>query len=294
MPKKNDIEGKVLGRKVDYPSKYAPHLLVAVPRYLNRIQYNIHDHHLPFVGYDVWHAYELGFLTELGLPVIGVLKLVYPSDSHFLVESKSLKLYLNSFNMQRIGDSVKEGVEKILNIIKNDLCVLLNTDVDVSFFSEIKHFDLPFSDFSVLEEMNGAEAIQFCNFSDTPELLKIEHEGDYELKVATHLLRSNCKITHQPDWGSAFIKIRGHLKPNVLSLLEYIISFRNENHFHEEICEMLYKRLFDVYKPDELLVACIYTRRGGIDISPVRASDPDLLNISLCNASILTNKMLRQ
>jgi 7-cyano-7-deazaguanine reductase len=101
-------------------------------------------------------------------------------------------------------------------------------------------------------------------------------------------------VTHQPDWGSAFVHIEGKTLPEPTGLLEYIVSFRNENHFHEEICEMLYKRLWDRFQPEKLMVTCIYTRRGGIDICPSRASHPELLPANLTSSEKLSSKLLRQ
>nr|WP_321452308.1 NADPH-dependent 7-cyano-7-deazaguanine reductase QueF [uncultured Carboxylicivirga sp.] len=286
-------EDKFLGKQVAYPQQYAPEMLVAVPRQLNREQYDLQEDNLPFVGLDVWHAYELSFLTENGLPVTGLLKLVYPSDNEFLVESKSLKLYLNSFNMERYGSNPKEGIETVKQIIKKDLNQTLNTEVEVTFFDQQQTsspFD--FKEFELLESCEEASKISFTAFNEAPELLQSSTET--ELKAGSHLLRSNCKITNQPDWGSAYIYIKGEKTPDKMSLLKYLVSIRNENHFHEEICEMIYTRLWNLFKPDELMVACIYTRRGGIDICPVRASHSNLLKLELTNPEVLSLKLLRQ
>jgi 7-cyano-7-deazaguanine reductase len=286
-------EATFLGKQVNYPQHYAPEMLVAVPRFLNREQYQLLETDLPFVGFDAWHAYELSFLTERGLPVTGLLKFVYPATNPSLVESKSLKLYLNSFNMGRFGQTLAEGLEMVLATIKKDLSSLLQTDVQVSFFDTYPDpvlFD--FDAYELLEKQPEVETLHFQHYSETPELLQTSKPGN--LKACTHLLRSNCKITHQPDWGSAYIHLRGKTTPDKYSLLQYLVSIRNENHFHEEICEMIYKRLWDTYQPDELAVTCIYTRRGGIDICPSRASHPQLLPIHLGNNQTLTFKLLRQ
>lgn len=290
------IEGKLLGKQVSYPQKYAPEILVAVPRSINREMYNLNDHALPFIGVDVWHGWELSFLTQMGLPVAGVLKLVYPANSTFLVESKSLKLYLNAFNMERYGSTPKEGIAEVLSVIKNDLSQLLNCEIQASLFlnsPDVAPYD--FGAFTLLEDKNLIETINFTDFTEKPEIL-LSHstQKSGSMNVATHLLRSNCKITHQPDWGSAFIYIKSNHLPEETSLLKYLVSIRNENHFHEEICEMIYKRLYDIFTPDELMVTCIYTRRGGIDICPVRASHPHLIPDYLSNTDVLSRKLLRQ
>ncbi|MBS2210828.1 NADPH-dependent 7-cyano-7-deazaguanine reductase QueF [Carboxylicivirga mesophila] len=287
-------EGKFLGKQVDYPQNYAPEMLVAVPRHFNRTQYNLHEDSLPFIGVDVWHAYELSFLTNNGLPVTGLLKVVYSATSKNIVESKSFKLYLNSFNMHRFGNTMQEGLKEVLSLIKKDLSHLMDTDISLHFFrQDCAKTAYDFADYRVLENMVNADIIKFEHYNENPDLLKTSGIAG-ELNVASHLLRSNCKITNQPDWGTAYIHIKGQELPTGESLLQYIVSIRNENHFHEEICEMLYKRLWDIFKPDELAVSCIYTRRGGIDICPIRVSHEHLLPRYLSDTSVLSHKLLRQ
>ncbi len=294
MNTNEQIEGKVLGKQISHPKQYAPEILVAVPRHLNRSTYHIEESKLPFVGYDSWHAYELSFLTEKGLPVSGILKLVYPCNNPFLVESKSLKLYLNSFNMGKYGNTPKEGISTVLSVIQNDLNDLLQTDVKVSFHSEYaQNYD--FDAYTLLEEREGVEHINFDVYKEEPAFLIGEKQDSVqEYKVASRLLRSNCKITHQPDWGNVYIHIKSEYELDLDALLQYIVSVRDENHFHEEICEMIYKRLLDKFNPEELMVVCIYTRRGGIDICPVRANKPELLPLALSKAKVLTKADFRQ
>lgn len=291
----NPIESKLLGKQISHPREYAPEILVAVPRKLNREQYKIDEQALPFVGVDAWHAYELGFLTQQGLPVSGVLKIVYACNSQFLVESKSLKLYLNSFNMGRYGANRKKGIAQVLETIKIDLTKLLQIDVALAFHVQYAQDTYDFSDYALLEDEPEADNTAFDEFKENEELLTpIKTNEHQELKVSTNLLRSNCKITHQPDWGSAFIHIRSKHKINKMALLKYLVSIRDENHFHEEICEMLYKRLLDKFEPDVLMVACLYTRRGGIDICPVRANKREHLPPNIINAELLTKQAFRQ
>lgn len=289
------IEAKVLGQQVAYPTDYCPLILVPVPRSLNRVIYDIHLPQELFIGYDTWHAYEAGFLTRAGLPVCGVLKIVYPANSPNIVESKSLKLYLNSLNMTRLGESVTEGIAQFTKIVKSDLEQLLDTRVDVTFFQrepEELYFD--FRDYTLLEEDPLIEQILFEEYNETPELLTANTIGEGEIKVCSHLLRSNCKITKQPDWGSIYIHLKASNLPDSASLLKYIVSLRNENHFHEEICEMTYKRLWDKFKPEILSVSCIYTRRGGIDICPSRANKVEYLPEFIHDPEVLTRKLMRQ
>lgn len=287
-------ESKYLGKRVSFPQSYDPSLILSIPRYENRKLYDIEEHPTIFTGYDVWHSYELGFMTKNGLPITGMLKITYDSNNLYLVESKSLKLYLNSFNMSRFGNTKDEGLKEVLATIKNDLSKALNTDVKVSFFDNQTEESLDFSDYTLLEENKDAETIIFDHYKEAPELLKIEKEESSTIKVSTNLLRSNCKITHQPDWGTVFIHIKADKTIDQLSLLEYLVSFRNENHFHEEVCEMIYKRLWDFLNPNELMVACLFTRRGGIDICPVRANKHELLPQNLVNEKSRDHKLIRQ
>jgi 7-cyano-7-deazaguanine reductase len=283
-----------LGKKSIYPQQYDPSVLVAVPRYLNREQYDILNNSLPFSGFDVWHCYEFGFLTSRGLPVIGILKLVYRADNEFLVESKSLKLYLHSFNMERYGETPAEGIRMITEIIIKDLSELLKCNVSVSYFNQnVQHSDFDFENFSILEKMVNPEKLTFTEFKENPGLLE-RSTIQGEIKWGTHLLRSKCKITSQPDWGSLYIRMKGKELPTPESFLSYIVSLRNENHFHEEICEMVFKRVIDRFHPDRLIVACLYTRRGGIDICPVRSINQNDLPKNLTNIHRLSKNSFRQ
>lgn len=288
------IEATHLGRQSAYPQQYDPSVLVAVPRHLNRGQYNIEEQNLPFEGIDVWHAYEFSFLTKKGAPVVGLLKITYPCNNEFLVESKSLKLYLNSFNMSRYGKTKTQGVKEVLQAITSDLSQLLKCEVGVRFFDHKAHAaSSDFNDYSILEELVDFDSLSCNTYTESPELLK-ESSNNGEIKWGTHLLRSNCKITHQPDWGSLYIYMKGKKLPSHESFLQYIVSLRNENHFHEEICEMVFKRLIDIFSPEKLMVACMYTRRGGIDINPVRVMPGTDLPASLTNSAFLTRMSFRQ
>lgn len=289
-----NIEATHLGKQSSYPQHYDPSVLVAVPRILNREQYGILDNALPFSGVDVWHAYEFSFLTAKGVPVVGLLKMVYSAGNEFLVESKSLKLYLNSFNMDRFGETRAEGISSVTQIIGKDLSELLKCKVQVAYFDQnAQPSNSDFNDFSILEETADFDNISCTIYTETPDLLQ-KSQTSGEIKWATHLLRSNCKITHQPDWGSLFIEMNGKQLPTPESFLKYIVSLRNENHFHEEICEMVFKRLIDIFAPEKLMVACMYTRRGGIDINPVRVLPGTELPATLVNPTLRTNLSFRQ
>lgn len=260
-----------LGKKVDGSSYYDPSLLVAVPRIENRKQYNIDSDNLPFEGYDVWHAYEFSCLTEKGLPVTKVLKLKYNCTSEFIIESKSLKLYLNSFNMTKLGNNTQECLETCKETISNDLSEVLKTPVSVNFLDDSVKITNIFENFKNIVDFVDETNLIVDKFKEAPEILETEicSEKRYYLKFSS--LRSNCRVTHQPDFGDVFIyyKSQKHIKEE--TLVKYLCSFRSEFHFHEECCEMIYKRLSDILnKKDELFVCALYTRRGGIDICPTR------------------------
>lgn len=290
---------QVLGKNIEYPKQYCPEILVAVPRRENREKYGINHPDSLFCGFDTWHAYEASFLLDNGLPLTGILKIVYPATSPSIVESKSLKLYLASYNMEKMGKTPDEAIRKYTRQITHDLAALLQTDIECHFHTPSgltatlpSGFD--FEGYRILEQdLSGLTAI--TAYEEKPSLLEENALGiPGELKAGSHLLRSNCKITRQPDWGSIYIYLRGDCLPAEASLLKYIVSLRNENHFHEEICEMVYKRLADTFHPEALAVTCLYTRRGGIDICPARASEPSLLPSFLQRPALLSIPAFRQ
>lgn len=289
-------EEKLLGKSIAYPKTYCPDILVAVPRHLNREIYQIDPATSFFYGYDSWHCYEASFLTSNGLPVSGILKLVYPAESEYLVESKSLKLYLGSFQMYRLEDTVEESISLFCRKVAEDLGKCLHTSVGIHFYSNSPaNLPFDFSDYEILENLPGISQCIFADYQENPVFLKENCSlSPGEIKVGSHLLKSNCKITRQPDWGSIYIRMKASSLPDRFSLLKYIVSLRDENHFHEEVCEMVFKRLTDFFHPEILSVGCLYTRRGGIDICPVRANRPEYLPLYLPCPDILTQKEFRQ
>lgn len=272
--KTDESASKFLGKKVSGSESYDPSFLVKVPRYENRAQYNIENKNLPFDGYDVWHAYEFSCLTEKGVPVTRLMKMNYRCDNEFLVESKSLKLYLNSFNMSRFGRNIAECLSICKCMIEKDLSDILETPVKIHFLeNNINRIDI-FDKFTDLMDYVDENCLSVENFKETPELIEVsKNKTCTEHYLKFYSLRSNCRVTHQPDFGTAFIyyKSSNHIKED--SLVKYLCSFRSEFHFHEECCEMIYKRLYDLLDSgDELFVCILYTRRGGIDICPARWS----------------------
>ena len=269
----DNIASTHLGKRSDGSFEYDPSLLVAVPREENRVQYGINSDKLPFEGYDVWHCYEFSALTEKGLPVTRVLKLKYPCDSPYIVESKSLKLYLNSFNMTKWGKGFKDCLEICKNTIEKDLSEKLKTEVEAKFLLNDTENEETFNNYVDLMHLVDRNEIETTDYKENPDLLKIEQisEGKIRYFLKFDSLRSNCRVTHQPDFGDLFICYESSKVINYDSLVKYLVSFRSEYHFHEECCEMIFKRLYDLLDEDEeLMVAALYTRRGGIDITPVR------------------------
>ena len=263
-----------LGKKYNGSEDYNPSLLVPIPRDENRKQYDINSQKLPFLGWDVWHAYEFSTLTENGIPVTRLMKIKYNCNSDFLIESKSLKLYLNSFNMTKCGESIPECLKICKNIIEKDLSQNLKTSVEINFIENNTDVTKIFQKYVNLYNLVDFASLSVNDFKENPVLLELEQLSEMQTYyLMFDSLRSNCRVTHQPDFGDVFIyyKSKKHFKED--GLVKYLSSFRNEFHFHEECCEMIFKRLYDLLDDDdELFVCALYTRRGGIDINPCRWS----------------------
>ena len=300
----NSRISKHLGQISEYKSTYDPGLLVSEPRANNRKHLNVSDNNLPFVGFDTWNAYEVSGLTDDGLPVAGVAKIQYPCDSKYIVESKSIKLYFNSFNMNKCGPNAAAALLYISQRATEDLSALLQTDVQVcvlaSAVANNNREEYIFGDeyYTLEDELHSdIDGVQFDTYQETPELLSKE-EIDADVFVGKYhsaLLKSNCRVTSQPDWGDIYIHMTTtKYKPRALDLLKYIISFRDECHFHEEICETVYVRLMNYFEPTELCVTCLYARRGGIDINPSRASHDFLLPAALSDVTVPHKKTGKQ
>lgn len=267
---------RVLGKKVENKFVYDSSLLRKEARLDNRK--NIMGSHssMPFIGMDIWHCYEVSWLDSCGKPQNFILKVCYPASSEYIVESKSLKLYLNSFNQTMFVSSMS-----VIETVREDLTRLLGCHVVVSAFPlthEVNSLLLRDSRYLLLENMISKEVIINEFEKENPSLLdgKPSNEAFF---VHSTSLRSRCKVTGQPDWGDLFIYMKGKDVPTFDSLYKYIISLRNECHFHEEIVETVYMRLLEKFSPRDLGVFACYTRRGGIDINPMRASDISVLNL---------------
>jgi 7-cyano-7-deazaguanine reductase len=301
----NSRVSKHLGQTSSYARDYDPSLLVREPRSGNRTYLGLQNTALPFCGYDIWNAYEISSMTERGRPVTAIAKIMYPCDNEYIVESKSIKLYFNSFNMARFGATGDECLDHLKELCEKDLSALLETDVRVSLFnpSDVQRAETkPYfaKGYVTIEDDDQVmDSIVFNEFTETLDLLAgpygLSRSGRMTLyRYHSSLLKSNCRVTGQPDWGDVYIHLKsdGALSPKTLA--RYIVSFRDECHFHEEICECIYKRLWDIFNPKELAVTCLYARRGGIDINPTRVSHVDLLNDQLIDPDIPFSKTPRQ
>ncbi|MCC5852163.1 MAG: NADPH-dependent 7-cyano-7-deazaguanine reductase QueF [Alkalimonas sp.] len=255
-----------LGKTTRYASDYAPELLQAVPRAVGRAELKL-DARLPFVGQDIWHAYELSWLNQKGKPVVALATFVVPIDSPNLIESKSFKLYLNSLNQSRFAD-----LGQVYRTLQQDLSACAGAAVDVTLHNvnELQPFQPTWIQGTCLDEQD----ISITDYSYRPEQLQHRKDGDWrDEKVFSHLLKSNCLITNQPDWASVFIHYRGQAICHE-ALLRYLIGFRLHNEFHEQCVERIFTDIWQHCEPEFLAVYARYTRRGGLDINPIRSSEP--------------------
>ena len=296
-----EIASKHLGQKggEGYKDQYDPSLLVAIPRSLNRSTHQIdYSKDSKYVyGLDVWNAYEVSALTERGLPVTGMLKIICSAYSEYHVESKSLKLYLNSFNMTKFGKNIEECISILTEKVKNDLSELLQDSVEVKFFySQDGSYEDGFQKLGytrIQSQIPDLEEVDFTTFTSDPSQLQFSNQNGI-MKVSIDFLRSNCRVTSQPDWGTLYLYMRAYDLPDLKSVAKYVVSHRTISHFHEEVVEMMYKHLHDKFNPVELLVCALYTRRGGIDINPIRTSHLDLIPEFMIDPTIRLTKTLMQ
>ena len=284
--KTDEIASKFLGKRVRGSENYDPSLLVAIPREENRRQYDLQNDNLPFCGWDVWHAYEFSSMSENGVPVTRLMKLKYSCNSEFLVESKSLKLYLNSFNMSRFGQNIAECLDICKTKIEKDLSEKLQTNVEINFVENSAQKVDIFENFQNIMQFVDENNLIVEKFKEAPEVLKVETlDKIKEYYLTFDSLRSNCRVTHQPDFGDLFLYYKSAKHITEESLVRYLSSFRSEFHFHEECCEMIFKRLYDILDADDKLFVCaLYTRRGGIDICPSRwTANCNISDVSILN-----------
>ncbi|WP_333854439.1 NADPH-dependent 7-cyano-7-deazaguanine reductase QueF [Leclercia sp.] len=259
------LSGLTLGKSTAYRDIYDASLLQGVPRSLNRDPLGLKADNLPFHGGDIWTLYELSWLNARGLPQVAVGHVELDYTSVNLVESKSFKLYLNSFNQTRF-----DSWEAVQRTLERDLSACAQGKVTVALYRIDELEGQPIAHFhgTCIDEQD----IEIDNYQfDTAWLENAASGNVVEETLVSHLLKSNCLITHQPDWGSVQIQYRG-AKIDREKLLRYLVSFRNHNEFHEQCVERIFNDILHFCQPETLSVYARYTRRGGLDINPWRSN----------------------
>ena len=258
---------KHLGKPTSYPKHYEPELLTIIPRVENRSLLGISEQSLPFEGADIWNAYEISCLDKQGKPLVFIGRFLFPADSPNLVESKSLKLYLNSLNLERISSRVE-----LIKKITSDLSKAAGSAIEVIIQapSEVSMPELPAG--VCLDELE----VPINVFHVNKELLNVPGEELYEEIIDeilfTNLFRSNCPVTNQPDWATVTVCYQGKKIPHH-ALLKYLVSYREDNDYHENCVERIFCDLMDVFNPRVLTVEANFLRRGGLDINPIRSTE---------------------
>ncbi|UAY91109.1 NADPH-dependent 7-cyano-7-deazaguanine reductase QueF [Pectobacterium polaris] len=262
------LSGLTLGKPTPYHDRYDAALLQPVPRSLNRDPLGIYPDNLPFHGADIWTLYELSWLNNRGVPQVAVGEMHLNAESLNLIESKSFKLYLNSFNQTAF-----DSWESVRATLAKDLAHCAQGDVSITLFKLSELEGQPLAGFT--GNCIDDQDIQIDSYDFNADYLATNEQDApiVEETLVSHLLKSNCLITHQPDWGSVQIHYRGKCI-NREALLRYIVSFRHHNEFHEQCVERIFNDIMRYYQPEKLSVYARYTRRGGLDINPWRSNTP--------------------
>jgi 7-cyano-7-deazaguanine reductase len=260
----NTPDHSPLGKTSAYQTQYAPELLFPIPRQQKRDEIGIAGT-LPFFGVDIWNAYEISWLNMRGKPQVAIASVQVPADSPNIIESKSFKLYLNSFNQTRLANT-----DALLALLREDLAGAVGAPVYIRLATPEQFRDLKMGELEglLLDRLD----IEVDNYTPSPGLLKANHEeAPVEETLVSHLLKSNCLVTGQPDWASVQIHYAG---PQIdqEGLLKYLIGFREHNEFHEHCVERIFMDVLRQCKPGKLAVYARYTRRGGLDINPWRTN----------------------
>jgi 7-cyano-7-deazaguanine reductase len=275
-------EHSPLGKASQYADQYDPALLFPLPRAGKRAEIGITGA-VPFMGADLWTAYELSWLNARGKPQVALAHFTIPCETPNIVESKSFKLYLNSFNNSRFATA-----DEVLARLRADVseAVWRGSDTPASVGVKLllpEHFER-----ERVDELDGLNLdrldVECEHYTPAPELLSADFSQAPVTEVLrSDLLKSNCLVTGQPDWGSVRIAYSGPAIDQA-GLLRYLVSFRNHNEFHEQCVERIYMDIWSRCKPTKLSVYARYTRRGGLDINPWRSSHPQALPANVRNA----------
>lgn len=250
-----------LGQDTQYVNTYDPKQLYPIERRLNWARRGIERETLPFTGEDIWNAYEVSWLNARGKPVVRIAEFRIPASSSHIIESKSFKLYLNSFNLSRFDSEAK-----VVELMTRDLSTAAGGEVSVRLLSPDSETPVERFDGDCLDDLD----VEIKHYQPAPELLTASGEV-VEESLYSHLLKSNCPVTGQPDWASIQIHYRG---PRIgrEGLLEYLISYREHGDFHEQCVENIFMDIWQRCRPEALTVYARYLRRGGLDINPYRSS----------------------
>ena len=268
----NTPEQSELGKSSAYADHYDAALLFPIARRPKRDEIGLSEN-LPFFGADLWTAYELGWLNPRGKPQLAIARITVPAESTHIVESKSVKLYLNSFNNTVFADAVE-----VQTRLREDLSAAIWQGGNVMSRVGVQLVLPQDFDKEPVHELDGLNLdrldLECVHYQPAPELLQAQHnEAPVTETLTSQLLKSNCLVTGQPDWGSVRISYTGP-QINQAGLLQYIVSFRNHNEFHEQCVERIFMDIWRACKPSKLEVYARYTRRGGVDINPWRTSHP--------------------
>jgi 7-cyano-7-deazaguanine reductase len=278
----NTPEQSQLGKASAYVDQYDASLLFPIPRAAKRAEIGITTAS-PFFGADIWTAYELSWLNPRGKPQVALVHFTIPCESVNIVESKSFKLYLNSFNNSRFSDAAE-----VLARLRADINEAVWRGGVVQTSVGVKMIAPEVFDREPIYELDGLGLdrleVECTQYQPAPELLSAAmDENPVSEVLVSNLLKSNCLVTGQPDWGTVQISYAGP-QINQEGLLKYIVSFRNHNEFHEQCVERIFMDIWTRCKPIKLTVYARYTRRGGLDINPFRTSHPQALPANTRNA----------
>ncbi|MDF1654874.1 MAG: NADPH-dependent 7-cyano-7-deazaguanine reductase QueF [Coxiellaceae bacterium] len=254
-----------LGKSAEYDSVYNPDRLFPIARETNRQEIGVDSSALPFYGVDIWNHYEVSWLNQKGKPMVALAEIIYDCQSPNIIESKSLKLYFNSFNNAKF-----ESADSVQNTIQSDLSARLGVDVSVRLRS-LSQPSLADRIIALPGESIDDLDISCDTYTVKPDYLSAGDEVAEEV-LTSDLLKSNCLVTNQPDWASVQITYKGK-RINREGLLKYIVSLRNHNEFHEQCIERIFVDIMQHCQPEKLTVYGRYTRRGGIDINPYRSTE---------------------
>ena len=256
-----------LGKSSAYVATYSPEQLFPIPRAPKWAELGLTAESLPYSGVDIWTCYELSWLLPSGKPVVAIGEFSIPADSPNIIESKSFKLYLNSLNQSVFG-----SCGALVDVMMRDLSAAAGKPVGVRLrtLDQVAQEGVAVLDGYCIDDLD----ISIRHYdSPRPDLLTSDPARQVEERVYSHLLKSNCPVTGQPDWGTVVIEYRGAALDHA-SLLAYLVSFRQHADFHEQCVERIFLDLQRVLKPERLTVHARYVRRGGLDINPYRSTQP--------------------